>query len=93
MANTCRVCRHADRTNIDMALQRGIPLRRIAGQYGTTKSGLHRHKGHALERRSPTPDAADTAHARRQAQEVRTAQLARELREMLQRQRAQRPPP
>ncbi len=43
---TCTVCRHEKRDEIDKALLRGTPLREIAGQHGTPKSALHRHKAH-----------------------------------------------
>jgi hypothetical protein len=43
---TCTVCSHQDRAAIDRALVDGASLRTIAGQYGTNKSALDRHRKH-----------------------------------------------
>jgi transposase-like protein len=42
----CTVCSHQDRAAIDRALVDGASLRAIAGQYGTNKSALDRHRKH-----------------------------------------------
>jgi hypothetical protein len=56
MANTCHVCRHATRASIDAALQQGVPLRQIAGQYGPSRSALQRHKAHVPPPSQATAD-------------------------------------
>jgi hypothetical protein len=43
---TCSICSHQDRPAIDRALVDGASLRAIAGQYGTNKSALDRHRKH-----------------------------------------------
>jgi hypothetical protein len=42
----CTICSHPERAAIDRALVDGTSLRDIAGQFGTTKSALDRHKNH-----------------------------------------------
>ncbi len=48
MAMTCKICRHRQRAEIEGDLQRGRPLEVIAGNYGISKSALHRHKENCL---------------------------------------------
>jgi hypothetical protein len=45
---TCAICRNPKRDLIDKALQDRVPLREIAGQFGTSKSALQRHKAHMI---------------------------------------------
>jgi hypothetical protein len=42
----CSICTHSDRAAIDKGLVDGSSLRTVAGQYGTNKSALDRHKKH-----------------------------------------------
>jgi hypothetical protein len=44
VANTCTICRHAERDAINAALIAQEPYRRIAARTGTTPSALRRHK-------------------------------------------------
>lgn len=44
--NTCTVCNHPRRAEIDRLLVEKVSLRDIAGQTGTTRSALHRHTQH-----------------------------------------------
>ena len=44
MPQTCKICRHEKRQEIDQALLEGTPFRDIAGRFGTSKSALLRHK-------------------------------------------------
>ena len=44
MARTCGICRHESRGAIDAALVGGTSLRDVAGQYGVSRSALHRHR-------------------------------------------------
>jgi hypothetical protein len=44
MAQTCRVCRLANRNEVEEALLAGEPLRNIAERSGTSATALHRHK-------------------------------------------------
>jgi hypothetical protein len=43
---TCTICNHPERAAIDAALVDGTSLRTIAGQSGTNKSALDRHRKH-----------------------------------------------
>jgi transposase-like protein len=43
---TCGICSHPERAAIDAALVEKGSLRAIAGQFGTTKSALDRHRKH-----------------------------------------------
>ena len=44
MPQTCKICRHEKRQEIDQALLGGGSLRNIAQQYATSPWALHRHK-------------------------------------------------
>lgn len=44
MPNTCTICRHKERTEIESALARGDSLRDIAGQFQSSKSSVDRHQ-------------------------------------------------
>ena len=46
----CSVCAHPSRPDIDRALENGVPLRSLAGQYGLSPSALHRHTKHLTRR-------------------------------------------
>src|SRR5215475_12309086 len=48
MPQTCRVCRAANLSEINLALISGEPLRSIAGRTGLAKSSLQRHKENCL---------------------------------------------
>jgi hypothetical protein len=54
MPRSCTICRHPQRTAVEMALVDGIPLRTIADQWSVSKTALIRHKAH-LTIRPPTP--------------------------------------
>src|ERR1044071_5999555 len=60
--NTCSICRHPDRGEIDRALLSFSPsLRNIAEQYSAATTCLHRHLSNCLQE--------DVALARREAAE------------------------
>jgi hypothetical protein len=44
MPQVCSVCTHPERDEIDRLILAGEPLRDIAGQFGISRSTLHRHK-------------------------------------------------
>jgi hypothetical protein len=44
MPQTCTVCRHENRAEIDHALVAGEPFRNIAARFGTSAAALFRHK-------------------------------------------------
>lgn len=46
MANVCVLCRHPNRPEVDALILSGASLRDVAGQYGTTKSSVLRHRQH-----------------------------------------------
>jgi hypothetical protein len=48
MGKPCTVCAHPDRNTIDIALEAGHPLRRIARTHGVSKTALHRHHNRHL---------------------------------------------
>lgn len=65
MARTCSVCAHPNRAEIDAALvARSGSLRDIAGQYGLSRTALHRHA------ETHIPDAIEAAVEQQQAQIV-----------------------
>lgn len=48
MAQTCTVCRHDRREEIDIDVTRGLPLREIAQAYGVDHRAVDRHKKNHL---------------------------------------------
>jgi hypothetical protein len=44
MPNTCTICRHKDREQIENALACGLPLRDIARQFEASKDAVNRHQ-------------------------------------------------
>lgn len=60
---TCSICPRTDRERIDAALVTGSPLRAIAGQTGTSKSALERHRPHVTERMALAHEAQEVAAA------------------------------
>jgi hypothetical protein len=60
---TCSICPRSDRDRVDAALVSGSPLRAIAGQTGTSKSSLERHRRHVTERMALAHGAQEVAAA------------------------------
>ncbi len=48
MAQTCTICSHAHRTEIEAALVVRVPTRRIAAQYGASDTSIRRHRDQCL---------------------------------------------
>jgi len=44
MPQTCSICKHQDRDQIDAALIEGGPSKELASRFGVSKSALHRHR-------------------------------------------------
>jgi len=64
MPQTCAICRHEKRTEIEKALLNEQPLRKIAEQTGTSTTALHRHrKEHIAETLACAKQAADEVNA------------------------------
>lgn len=64
MAPRCTVCMHPDRTTIDATLaQSSASLRDIAGQFGLSRSALHRHQAEHLPARLVKAIEQDTTAA------------------------------
>ena len=60
--NKCAICSHPDRAAIDAGLVAKTPIRSIAGQFGTSKSSLDRHRKHipaALVQAKQASEVAD----------------------------------
>ena len=55
MPQTCTVCRHPQRVAIDQELVRGLPFRHIAERFGTTATGLFRHRAAHIPAALPGP--------------------------------------
>lgn len=80
MPPTCRICPREDRERIDADLIAGRALRDIAGQTGTSKSALDRHKEHVSARMSKAADAREVTEGGRllrklEALEARASRL------------------
>ena len=54
MPQTCTICRHAEREQIDADIVTGTPYRRIAARFGASATSLRRHRCHL---------AAEVVHA------------------------------
>ena len=64
MPKTCSVCSLSSRVEIDQALVAEVPLRRVAEQYGTSATTLHRHKkDHLPAALAKAHDAEEVAQA------------------------------
>ena len=46
----CTVCNHSQSRDIDLALLAGKTLRALKQQFGLSRSALHRHKNHILDK-------------------------------------------
>ena len=46
MPRTCTICKHPQRLEIERAIVAGTSLRSIAGQFGTAKTNIERHRPH-----------------------------------------------
>ena len=49
MARTCSLCSSPDREEVDQAIRDKVPIRDIAGRYGTSRSAVQRHAAHVLQ--------------------------------------------
>ena len=74
MPQTCRICRHEKRNEIEQAILGGEAFRRIAKRFGTSATALFRH------RKAHIP--ATLAKAKEVAEEVRAETLLDRLREI-----------
>lgn len=54
------VTRHRKRAEIEAALAKGAPVRRIAARFGLSKSAAHRHKERMALEMAAAPSAKDT---------------------------------
>jgi hypothetical protein len=64
MGRCCTVCRHAQRGELEAALEVGTPLRDIAGHFNVSKSAVERH-----HRRHSAPPTTVPGHRDEQARE------------------------
>ncbi len=63
MPRRCTICDHAQRAEIDQALVRGATLWEIAGNFGISKSAVHRHaESHIPEVLKHALRAEEAAH-------------------------------
>ena len=63
MPRRCTICDHAERAEIDQALVRGATLWEIAGNFGISKSAVHRHaEAHIPEALKHAQRASEAAH-------------------------------
>lgn len=74
MPQTCSICRHEKRSEIDAELIGSGPLRPIADRYGLSKSSLIRHRGSCI--------SAQLAKAKELQQSQGASDLVQRLREI-----------
>jgi|SRR5262245_27251197 len=58
MPQTCTICRHPERDDIEAELRDGIPYRDIARQHHVSKDALSRHRANHMSRHTATGLAA-----------------------------------
>jgi hypothetical protein len=75
---TCTVCRHECRNEIDRAMIAGTSLREIAGLYGTGKSNLDRHRPHISQALSKHAEVQELARTTTLLQDVRRGEARAE---------------
>lgn len=49
MAQTCTICRHPQRLELERAIVSGVPMRDISRQFGPSRSAIARHRGHIAD--------------------------------------------
>jgi hypothetical protein len=54
MPQTCTICRHPERHDIEAELRAGTPYRDIARRHNVSKDGLSRHRAKHMSRHTPT---------------------------------------
>lgn len=59
----CTICANPKRTEIDTALVAGGSLRDVAGQFGLSRSAVHRHQEHVPEALAKAKQAREVAEA------------------------------
>lgn len=74
MPQTCTICKHADRSQIDAALISGGPLRSIADRFTTSKTSLIRHRDNCISQQ--------LQKAREGSNSAQASALIRRLREI-----------
>jgi hypothetical protein len=58
MPQTCTICRHPERVDIEAGLRAGIPYRDISRQHNVSKDALSRHRARHMPRHTETGLAA-----------------------------------
>jgi len=74
MSQTCSICRHPKRLEIEQALLSGTPLRDIQGRYGTARTSLSRHRPHVSEAVTRSSQARDVARTGALLDDVRAGE-------------------
>jgi len=88
MPQTCTICKHARREEIDSALLGGEAFRNIAKRYGTSPTALFRHRQNdipvilAKSKQAAEEVKADTLFERLKALNRETAMILREARQV-----------
>jgi hypothetical protein len=54
MPQTCTICRHSERADIEADLRAGIPYRDIARRHTVSKDALSRHRANHMSRHTAT---------------------------------------
>jgi hypothetical protein len=70
MPRRCSVCAHEQRADIDSALVRGVPYRRVATQHGVSEQSVRRHIQHASDIKVAANETAEK-HQRSVLERVR----------------------
>lgn len=63
MPQSCSLCRHPNRVDIDQKLLAKTPLRNIAEHFGTSAAALSRHREHIVRSLAKAHTAREIAHA------------------------------
>lgn len=73
----CTVCTHSQRSEVDRALVKGAPKRRIATDYGLTESAVRRHAARHIPKL-----LTEAAEARAKEERLTAADLLSDLRNL-----------
>ena len=74
MPQSCKACRHPDRAEIDAAILRGEPNRRIASRVGTSEAAIRRHAAHVPQALALATRAEEVTRADDLLEGVRSAE-------------------
>jgi hypothetical protein len=74
MPQTCSICKHPQRLEIERAIVAGTSLRTIAGQFGPSKTAVLRHRTHVVEAIARSTEARELVRTGTLLEDVRAGE-------------------